>query len=77
MVIHKITSFSSLQLVVEILNTQLNKTTKQNSLKSTKLLGQQIRKRYYKTLGTRVIISSFSPLFTGTMYVYSRKSKFC
>ena len=38
-----------LKLVVETLNTQLNKKNNQNSLKSPKLLSQQIRKLYYKT----------------------------
>ena len=35
-------------------NTQLNETTNQNSLKSTKLLSQRIRKHYYINFGTRV-----------------------
>ena len=36
------------------LNTQLNEPTNQNSRKSSKIFGQRIRKRYYKTLGTKV-----------------------
>ena len=35
----------------------MNPIHHQNSLKSPKLLRQRIRKRYYKTLGTRVINS--------------------
>ena len=42
-------------LKLERLDTQLNKPTNQNSL--------EIRKRYYKTLGTSVINSPLSPLF--------------
>ena len=45
------------------LNTQLNDPTNQNSLKSPKLFSQQIRNRYYKTLGTKVIKSQLSPLY--------------
>ena len=44
------------------LDTQLNKPTNQNLLKSPKFLSQQIRKCYYKTLGTSVINSPLSPL---------------
>ena len=43
------------------MNTQLNESTYQNSLKSPKLLSQRIRKRYYKTLGTGVINSPMTP----------------
>ena len=38
------------------------KPTNQNSFKSPKLLSQQIRKRYYKTLGTSIINRQLSPL---------------
>ena len=41
------------------LNTELNKPTNHNSLKSPKLLSQQISKGYYKTLGTSVIITIY------------------
>ena len=37
------------------LDTQLNKPTNQNSLKSPKLANQLIEKRYDKTLGTSVM----------------------
>ena len=41
------------------MDTQINELTNQNSIK---LLAQQMRKRYYKTLGTRVInIPTSSP----------------
>ena len=47
--------FSKLKLLVEMyVNTQLNKTTNQNPMKSPKLLSQRLRKLYNKTLGTRV-----------------------
>ena len=36
------------------MNTQLNEPTSQNLLKPPKSLSQRMRKRYYKTLGTRV-----------------------
>ena len=39
------------------MNSPLNDPTNQNSLKSPKLINQQIRKRYYKTLGTSIINS--------------------
>ena len=43
------------------MDTQLNETINQNSIKSLKLLSQRIIKRYYKTLGTSVINSQLSP----------------
>ena len=52
--------FCRLQLAVKHLNTQLNEIN-QNVVKSTKLLSQGIRKRYYKTLGTSVINRPMSP----------------
>ena len=65
--IHKITLFvyqcKSVNQWLERLNTQLNDPTNQSSLKSPKMLSQQRRKRYYKTLGTGVINSSLSPLW--------------
>ena len=54
--------FSILQLVVETLNTQLNDLTNKNLLQSPKFLSQRPIKHYYKTFGTSVINSSFSPL---------------
>ena len=48
-------------LVIKLWNTQPNKTTNQNSLKSPKLLNQRIGKRYYKILGTCVINNPLSP----------------
>ena len=51
MMIHKITLSVHKNWWLKRLNTQLNESTNQNSLKSSKLL----RKRYYKNLGTNVI----------------------
>ena len=48
-------------------DTQFNKSINRNSIKSPKLLNQQIRKRYDKTLGTCVINISMSPSFTGDL----------
>ena len=59
--------FCRLQLVVETLDTKLNKLTNHNSLKPLKLLSQRIRKYYHKTLGTSVIsclLSTISLNFT-------------
>ena len=53
--IHKIILSVIYNKWLKCLNTQPNKLTNQNSLKFPKLLGQRIRTRYYKTLGTRVI----------------------
>ena len=55
MMIHKITLFNGVKLVVKSLNTQLIKPTKQNSLEC-------IRIRYYKTLGTSVIKRQLFPI---------------
>ena len=52
--------FFRYKLFVETFNTQLNKTTNLNSLKSQKLLGQQIRKRCCKTLAISVVKSILS-----------------
>ena len=53
------------------LNTQLNDTTNQNSLQSPKLLNQQIRKRYYKTLGTSVINSPMFPIYVEYVDIFN------
>ena len=58
--------FCRLELVVET----FEKPTNQNSLKSPKFLGQQIRKRYYKTFGTSVIINPLLPLSSRKWYYY-------
>ena len=51
------------------MNTQLNESTNQNSLKYPKLLGKRIRKRNYNTLGTSVINSLLSlSLIVGKNY---------
>ena len=52
--------FCRLQLGVETFEIQLFEPINYNSLKSAKLLSQQIR-RYYKTLGTSVIKSPICP----------------
>ena len=52
--------FCRLQLVVESLETQLNRPTNQNSLKFSKF--KPIRKRNLNTLGTSVMNSSLSPV---------------
>ena len=46
--------------------TQLNETTNQNSLKTSLLYSQRLRKRSYNTLGTSVINSPSSPHSTNT-----------
>ena len=51
MMIHKITPSKDYNNWLKRLDTQLNEPTNPNS-KSSKLISQQIRKRYYKTLGT-------------------------
>ena len=43
------------------LDTKLNESTNQNSLKVPKVLSQRISKRYYKTFGTSVINSPMLP----------------
>ena len=50
----KITPSVSYNLRFKHVDTQFNKSTNQNSLKSPKLLSQQISKRYYRTLGTSI-----------------------
>ena len=46
----------------KLLDNHLKERTNQNSVKVSKLLDQQIRKHYYKTLGTSVINSPLSTL---------------
>ena len=58
--------FYRTNLVVETIEQSTNK----NSLKSPKLLRQQIRRRDYKTLGTSVINSPLTPL---SMLFYGKK----
>ena len=62
MIVHKIIPSVDYNLLLKRLNTQLYEPTKQNSLKSPKLLSQRIKKRYYKTLGASVINRPLSPL---------------
>ncbi len=50
------------QLLVETLDTQLNKPTNQNSLKVPNVVKPTNKKRYYKTLETSVINSPLAPL---------------
>ena len=64
--------FCILKLVVETLNTKLNKSTKSKFTNVLKVVDQRIRKRYYKTLWTCVIDSPFSPLTAGQRLVEMR-----
>ena len=59
---HKITTSVDHNKWLKRLNTQLYEPTNQNSKKVPKVVSQQIRKRYYKSLGTSVINSPLSPL---------------
>ena len=70
MIINKITLSVDYNYGLKRLNTKLNESSNQNSLKSPKLFNKQIRKRYYKTLGTSVIKSPMSPssLFIWDMF---------
>ena len=61
MMTYKITPSVYCNWWLKNLDTQVNELTNQNSIKSSKLLGQQIRKHYYKTLGTIVINILMSP----------------
>ena len=58
----QITSFLDLIYCLKRLNTQLDKPTNRNSEKKSPKMLSQIRKRYYKSLGTSVINSPLSPL---------------
>ena len=66
---YKITPVIRLQLKwLKYLDTQLNKPTNQNLLKSPKLLSQRIRKMYYKTLGNnQPIVPSLIDVQGGVM----------
>ena len=64
MIIHKITHSVDYNWLLNRMDTQFYEPTNQ---KSTKMLSQQIRKRYYKTLGTVVLNSSMSPLMNSTI----------
>ena len=55
-------NYSIFRFWLKCFNTQLNDQSNQNLHKSSKLLSQRIRKRYYKTLRTSVIKSPLSPL---------------
>ncbi len=61
MMINKISPSVDYNHWLKRFNTQLSKQTNKNSINSPKLLSQQIRKKYYKTLGTSVINSPMSP----------------
>ena len=54
-------TFCRLEYVVEPFVTLLDKPTNKIKLKFPKLLSQQIRKHYYKTLGRSRINSPMSP----------------
>ena len=55
MLINKISPFVNYNQWLKRLDNQLNKPANQNPIDSPKLLSQQIRDHYYKTLGTSVI----------------------
>ena len=62
------------------LDTQLNKPTNQNSIKSPKLLNQRIKKRYDKTLGTSIIKKRLALFLPGESYLvlnYVNFIQFC
>ena len=64
MIIYKITPSVDYSNQLKRLGTELNELTNKKFNKSKpKLLNQQIRKCYYKTLGTSVINSPMSPPF--------------
>ena len=54
MIIHKITPSVDHNKWFKRKDTQVHESTNQNFKKSPKLLSQQMRKYYYKTLGTSV-----------------------
>ena len=75
MMIHKITISVDYNQWLKRLDTQNNEQTNQNP-KSPKLLGQRIRKRYYKTLGNSAKNSPMSTPFlkyTADFYTHKRK----
>ena len=55
MMMHNITPSVDYNQGLKRLDTELNIPTKQNSINDPKVVGQRIRYRYYKTLGTSVI----------------------
>ena len=65
MVIHKIIPFLDYNYWLKCFNTQFNEPTNYVKLKSPKLLRQQMRKRYYKTLGISEINS---PMFPSSLW---------
>ena len=54
-IVNKITAFIDYNQWLKRLETQLDEPTNQNSLKLQRLISQQLRKHYFKTLGTSVI----------------------
>ena len=62
MIIQKITPSVDYNQWLKHLDTQLEEPTNQNSIKVPKFQ-QQIRKCYYKTLGTSIINNPMSPPF--------------
>ena len=52
------------------MDTQLIEPTSQNKIMSPKLLSQQIRKGYHKTLGTNVLNSPMSTLFAKMKVIF-------
>ena len=65
MIKHKI--ITSVDLLKR-LDTQFNETTNQNSLKVPKVVKQEIRKSYNKTLGTCVIKKPIVPYLSENIY---------
>ena len=78
-IIHKNTSSVDYNWWLKLLDTLLNEPTNQNSIKSTRLLGQRIRKVYDKNLETSVrntlknvhLLCSKSTLYTNKQYCFS------
>ena len=62
MIIHKIPTSVDYNYWLKRLDTQLNETTNQNSLKVPKVVNPMNKKTILKTLGTSVINSLLSPL---------------
>ena len=65
MMIHKIPSSVDYNYSLKRLDTQLNESTNQNSLKVPKVVKQTNKKTFLKILRTSVINSPLSPSFLG------------
>ena len=76
MMIHKMNPSVDYNQWLKRMNTQLNEQTNQNSLESSKLLSQRIRKRFYKTLGTSVTNSTLPTLSLREHPLYRKSEVF-